>query len=316
MPLKLITAPTIEPVTVSDVKTHLRIESESFSENISSSQTIAPGAHVVAAAYSLKGTGIDVLGNRTIVYLMSGTNGAGGTVDVKIQESDTNVDATYTDWSGGSFTQVTEANDNATYEKEYTGTKQYIRVVCTVAVATCSFGVSVVEYAPYSAEDTLIEDLITATRRHCENRRGESFITQTWELSLEEWPKENHIELPYSPLQSVTSVKYYDTDDTENTWSTSYYAVNTHYNPGRVVKNYAQIWPSNVLRTSNGILIRYITGYGDLASDVPEEIKLAIKMIVGNLFENRESTFERIIRENEFVRELLDMERRNWFGRW
>ena len=310
MPLKLITAPTVEPITVAEVKTHLRIESESFADNISSTQSIAPGAHVVAAAYSLIGTAVDVLGSRTVVLLESGTNGSGGTVDVKIQESED--DSTYTDWY--SFTQVTEANDNATYEKEYTGTKQYLRVLCTVAGATCSFGVSMVEYAPYSDEDAWIESQIKAVRKWCEELRGESFITQTWELSLNDWPhKGNYIELPYSPLQTISTIKYYETDDTENTWSTDYYYENTNYNPGRAILKYSQTWPSETLRTSDAILIRYISGYGATAASVPEEVKLAMLMMIGHFYENREATFDRILREVPHVKELLDINRRNWF---
>ena len=309
MPLKLITAPTVEPITVTEVKKHLRIESESFADNISSTQSIAPGAHVVAAAYSLIGTAVDVLGSQTAVMLMSGTNGVGGTVDVKIQESDDNI--TYTDWY--SFTQVTEANDNATYEKEYTGAKQYIKVVCTVAGATCSFGVSMVEYAPYSDEDTWITEQIETVRNWCQHRRGESFITQTWELSLDHWPECGYIELPYGPLQSVTSVKYYDTADTEYTWSSTLYTVNTYYNPGRIVPNDSETFPSTTLRTTNGIVVQYICGYGDAATSVPAEIKLAMKMIIGHYYENREYTYERILREVPMVMDLLDVERKAWF---
>lgn len=311
MPTKLITAPAIEPISVSEVKTHLRIESESFADNISSTQSIAPGAHVVAAAYSLVGTGVDVLGSRTVVVLEAGTNGAGATVDVKIQESDNNT--LYTDWTGGAFAQVTTANDNATYEKEYTGTKQYIRVVCTVAVDTCSFGVSVVEYVPYSAEDTWITSRIKAVRRWCQDYRGESFITQTWELALDDWPKYGYLELPYGPLQSVTSVKYYDTDSTENTWSSTLYTVNIYYNPGRVVPNFSEVFPSNVLRTTQGIIAKYIAGYGDDTEDVPEELRLAMLMLVGHFYENREATFTQALKAVPLVKDYLDMDRRNWF---
>lgn len=320
MPLKLFTAPTVEPITVSEVKTHLRIESESFADNISSTQTIAPGSHAIAAGYTLVGTGVDVLGSRAVVMLESGTNGAGGTVDVKIQESDTNVPADYTDWAGGAFAQVTEANDNATYEKEYTGTKQYIRVVCTVAVFACSFGVSVVEYAPYSAENVLIGEMIKAVRTWCQDYQGLSYITQTWELSLNDWPRrQNYIELPYSPLQSAPvapTVTYYDVDDAATVWAATNYLVDTYFNPGRIVLNYGEIWPTETLRLSNAVIIKYVGGYGDAGASVPDEIKLALKMLVGHFYENREATFNQALKDVPFARELLDINRVNWFGCW
>ena len=128
MALTLKTAPATEPLTLAEVKEHLRLDSGSVADNITISQSIVPGAHVIAAGYSLKGTGVNVLGYRALVNLNAGSCGAGGTVDVKIQESDTDVDGDYTDWTGGAFTQVAAANDNTVQEKEYTGTKQFIRV--------------------------------------------------------------------------------------------------------------------------------------------------------------------------------------------
>jgi uncharacterized phiE125 gp8 family phage protein len=320
MPLKLITPPVLEPITVAEVKTHLRIESEAFADNISSTQSIAPGSHAIAAAWSLVGTGVDVLGSRTVVYFESGTNGAGGTVDVKIQESDTNVPANFTDWAAGAFAQVTVANDNATYEKEYTGAKQYIRVVSTVAGNACEFGVSVVEYAPYSAEDTLISDFIKAVRTWCQDYQGFSYITQTWDLSLLDWPRgQNYIELPYSPLQSAPLapvVTYYDTDDVATVWAATNYLVDTDFNPGRIVLNYGGTWPTETLRLSKGVVIRYVAGYGLTGASVPDEIKLALKMLVGHFYENREATFNQALKEVPLARELLDINKVNWFGRW
>ena len=79
---------------------------------------------------------------------------------------------------------------------------------------------------------------------------------------------------------------------------------------------YSQTWPSETLRTSDAILIRYIAGYGATAASVPEEVKLAMLMMIGHFYENREATFDRILREVPHVKELLDINRRNWFGGW
>lgn len=198
MALTLITAPATEPLSLAEVKLHLRLDSGSLADDLVSAQSIAPGSHVIAAAYSLEGSGVDVLGYQAVAFLEAGACGAGGTVDVKFQESDD--DVTYSDVSSGSFTQVTEANDNATYELAYTGTKQYLRAVATVAGAACSFGVSIVTSAPAGAEDTLLTNLITAARRHVENVLRRALITQTWELWLDDFPTSG-FEIPLPPLQ-------------------------------------------------------------------------------------------------------------------
>jgi len=307
----LVTAPSIEPVTLLTVKNHLRIDSTTFADAVTTVQSISPGDHAVASNYSLVGTGVDVSNHDAVVNLVSGTNGSGGTVDVKIQESDD--DSTYTDWTGGAFDQVTEANDNATYEKEYTGTKQYIRAVATVATATCDFGVSVLKYAPTTAEDTLLTRLISAARNVVEQViLKRSLITQTWGYYLDEWPDVDYIELPYPPLQSVSSIKYTDSDDNETTLSTDDYDVDTVSEPGRVKLKYGKSWPSVTLRPMNPICLEYVSGYGDERSDIPEPIIQAILIIIGDLYEHREDTIIGISAQNIGVAEALLNSYRIW----
>jgi uncharacterized phiE125 gp8 family phage protein len=206
-------------------------------------------------------------------------------VDVKIQDSDDE-----TNWTDvESFDQVTEANDNAVYEKEYTGIKQYLRVVATVATAACEFGVSIIKDASTSVENDLIEALITSARQYAEDFQRRAYITQTWELWLDDWPEGDYIQIPLPPLQSVSSVKYYDTDDTENTFSTDDYFVDTKSEPGRVSLNYGEVWPTTTLRPANGVCVTFVAGYGDNRSDVPKKVKQAMLLLISGWYENRES---------------------------
>jgi len=306
--LYLKTAPTIEPVSLLEVKLHCRIDSTSFADDLTSAQSIAPGSHVIAASYSLVGTGVDVLGYSALVLFEAGTNGTGGTVDVKVQESDD--DATYTDWAGGSFTQVTTANNNATYEKSYTGAKQYIRVVATVANAACEFGVSIIKDAPTSAEDTLLEALITTAREWCEGYQNRQYITAIWELWLDDWPSEDYIRIPLPPLQAVSSIKYYGTDNTAATMDTADYFVDTKSEPGRVSLAYGKTWPTTTLRPVNGVVVEFEAGYGDAASDVPKRVKQAMLLLIGHLYERREQSTEKALSEIPFgVKALLGLDR-------
>lgn len=305
---KLITAPTLEPVTLAEMEMHLRIESNDIESDLTSTQSIAPADHAVAAAYSLVGTGVDVLNSQTVVYLVSGTNSASATLDVKIQESDD--DVTYTDVTGGAFTQVTTANDNATYEKAYTGIKQYIRTVATVAVDTCAFSTNVVTSSPVSIEDNYLTGLITSARRIIEKHTNKRLITQTWELALDSFPSASCIELPYAPLQTVTSVKYFETDSSENTFSSDDYEVDTYREPGQIVLGYSETWPSTTLRTVNGVIIRYVVGQGDARANVSEEYKQAIKILGAELYEHRESTDYRRFEELPWgVKQLIGYDR-------
>jgi len=287
MSLKLNTGPTIEPVSLAQAKAHLRIDSGALTDNLTTEISIAPGSHDIAASYSLEGSSIEVSGYDVIVNLVAGACGSGGTVDVKLQES--NNGTTWSDVASGSFTQVTESNDNAIEEKAYTGAYQYLRAVATVATAACEFGVEIVKSAGPAVEDDLLTAIIESARRDCELFQNRSYVTQTWELWLDEFPDEYFIELPMPPVQSVTSVKYYNTNDTEAEFSSDYYYVDTKGEPGRVVLNFGESWPSTTLRPGNGVCITYDAGYGDAGSDVPENIRRAILLLIGHYYENREA---------------------------
>ncbi|MCK9518053.1 MAG: hypothetical protein M0R74_03335 [Dehalococcoidia bacterium] len=284
---KVITPIATEPVTLAEAKNHLRLDSASASDNVSTSQSIAPGSHAIAASYTLVGSAVDVLGKTAIVNLNSGTNGAGGTVDAKIQESDDGT--TYTDWSGGAFTQVTTLNDNAVQEKQYTGSKQYIRVVATVAVAACEFGADVLVYTGSAVEDTQIEAWITAAREYAEAYTGRAMATQTLEQLMDGFPCGDNIELDMPPLQSVSSIKYKDSAGTETTMAvTTDYIVDSDREPGRVVLPYGESWPSFVAYPVNPIRIQYITGYY-ASNPLPKALWAGMLVHIGLLYKYRDA---------------------------
>lgn len=280
-------APAVEPVTLTDVKSHLRLDSSSVADNLASAQSIVPGSHIPAAAYSLKGTGVDVLGYGALVIIEAGA--AGGTVDVKIQESDTDSDSAYADWTGGAFTQITTSNDNATYEKEYTGRKQYIRVVCTVGTAACEFGVSILRQGGDRSDDSLLSSLITTVRRSTELLLGRSLITQTLDVYYDGFPPCGFLEVPYPPLISVITpyLQYTDSDDTAATFSSDYYYVDVISEPGRIVLKYGESWPSFTSRTYWPVSLRVTAGYGAAGSYIPNPIKQFMLLNLADLYEQR-----------------------------
>lgn len=136
-------------------------------------------------------------------------------------------------------------------------------------------------------EDTLITALIAAATEMAEQKTGRAIMTQTWELTLDAFPEA--FELTRPPVQSIASVKYYDTTGAQQTLSNTLYALygNDDFGYGCVAPVYAGSWPETRGQI-NAVAVRYLAGYADAAA-VPEGIKQWIKLMVSTMYENRET---------------------------
>ena len=153
--------------------------------------------------------------------------------------------------------------------------KKHLRLATTDADATA-----------YTTEDALLDRLIATARIITEQETGRALITQTKTLYLDGWPGGNEIRIPYPPLQSATvTYRLEDDDDYDNTLST----VDTDIvsEPGRLILQPDETWPSGTLYPDKPIKIEFNCGYGDASTDVPEGIKSAILLRISDLYENR-----------------------------
>lgn len=155
-------------------------------------------------------------------------------------------------------------------------------------------------------EDSLIESLIRAARKWCEDYQNRLYITQTVTAKIDSFPKCYIMELPRPPLQSVDSITYTDTTGQEQALTD--YIVDTSAEPARITPLYSEVWP-NTQAVINAVTVEYVAGYGD-AEDVPDVIKQAILLLAGHLYCNREQVSQLRLQEVPFgVVSLLSMNR-------
>jgi uncharacterized phiE125 gp8 family phage protein len=140
-------------------------------------------------------------------------------------------------------------------------------------------------HAIITGEDTYLGTLITTARRQVERYLKRALITQTWKVLYDCWRYE--LQIPFPPLVSVQSVKYYNTEGTliTPTFSTLFWTV-TSEDPGRLIKKFDVTLPELQEGRPDAIEISFTAGYG-AAADVPTEIKHAIKLWVTDLYEHR-----------------------------
>ena len=142
-----------------------------------------------------------------------------------------------------------------------------------------------------SINESLVEELerlITVVREDAEEFTNRKFITQTWRYYLDAWPRKNYIELPFSPLQSVSSITILTKDEVSESFSSTYYLQDTKSIPGRIILVADQSWPCVELYTMNPIQIEFICGYGNNPEDVPRKIIQAMLIQLTDLYENRQ----------------------------
>ena len=142
-----------------------------------------------------------------------------------------------------------------------------------------------------TAQDALLTSYLKAATQEAEDYMARGLMTQTWTLMLQNWA--DIIWLPMAaPLQSITSVKYYDTAGAFQTLVSTVYTVDTVSRPGKIARAPSQVWlPLQADRKTGRIEITYVVGYTAVGL-VPERIKQGIRLYVGALEMNREGIDE------------------------
>lgn len=137
-----------------------------------------------------------------------------------------------------------------------------------------------------SLHDTLIANLVSASRILYEQFTGTAVITQTITQVWEWTPCDAEFELSVSPASGTPNVYYRDTNGDYQTWDSSNYTVETVGILYRIVKKSTVSWPT-IGDFPAVWKITYSAGYASAAA-VPEDVISAILLMTGFLYENRE----------------------------
>ena len=130
--------------------------------------------------------------------------------------------------------------------------------------------------------DVLIGNIIKSAQQTVEDYTGRKLSSETWYLYLDEFPK-GDIVLPYSPVTSVTSVKYYDANNSEQTYvaNTDYY-LDLNGEPARIRD--VSGWDGTYDKP-NAVTVEYVTGY--TRTNIPEPLRSAMRLLIADMYDNR-----------------------------
>jgi len=136
---------------------------------------------------------------------------------------------------------------------------------------------------PSHPDDTLVQTLISASRENAEQYTGVTIAPASFEM--QSFVDKDYIKLQTFPVNSIESVTYVDNNDVTQTVAANTYEINNYFRPARL---YFKGTASNFELT-----VRFSAGYTDGQSPntfpTPAGVKAAILLMLGNLYENRET---------------------------
>lgn len=174
-----------------------------------------------------------------------------------------------------------------------------------------------------TSEDSHIEDLIDMAVNDIERHTARPLWNTVYSYKLPCFPNKgnlnlnrvfpaNVIDLPRSPVVSVASVTYTDTDgNTGNTFAASNYFVDTDSNTPRLILKESADWPDTEDYNPEAVTIAFTAGYGTDYADVPKVMIAGIMFYVTELFDYRGAkTVEHL---NNVRSQFFDRYRNQWF---
>jgi len=136
----------------------------------------------------------------------------------------------------------------------------------------------------FADDDALIGGLIKAARECAESATNRKLITQRWRVSEDKIPSPPEFCLPFAPMQYTEWVRLWDANNNGIVLSAAAYFTDAIGEPARV---FLKDIPSITLRRYNAVEIAFTCGYGAAATNVPEPLRQAVKLLAAHWYENR-----------------------------
>lgn len=149
----------------------------------------------------------------------------------------------------------------------------------------------------HSTDDSMIGVLITAARKHVEARTQRALVRQKWRIYLDHFC--DVIDLHKQPVLSIDSVNYVDGDGVNQVVGgaaspnnpSAFYSLDLAN--GYVRKAYGATWPTPRYQAQS-VWVDFWTGYASTVSSpntvVPADLRVAILLLIGHLYEHREQS--------------------------
>ncbi len=280
-----ISGPAIEPLTVADLKAHLRLD---FAQG-----EIAPTAPTAALISPAAAGNVDNGAHRYLVTFVTadGETDAGAASSV-VTVADKAVNGKV------SLTAIPTGGANVTARKVYRTIAAGATYLLLTTLAdntttvytdnTADSGLGAAAPSVNTTEDAYLTTLIQVARLTCENTIKGKLITQTWRQYFDFFPASAEILLHCPPLQSVSSIQYKDENGATQTLSADLYTASTSGERGRVVLKQGENWPMTLAQAPDTVWIEMVCGYGASRGSIPAPLRQGMLTLIAHLYNMRE----------------------------
>jgi uncharacterized phiE125 gp8 family phage protein len=135
----------------------------------------------------------------------------------------------------------------------------------------------------HNDDDQVITALIAGARIHVETLAQLAMMTQSWRVVLDCWPKHGRVAVRPAPLKALTAARVYDFAGNAQALDTQAFMPNI----GASMLAFVPWAVPAPTRIAAGIELDVTVGFGDVAADVPEPLRQAIRLLTAYWYENR-----------------------------
>jgi uncharacterized phiE125 gp8 family phage protein len=132
-------------------------------------------------------------------------------------------------------------------------------------------------------DDAIIAALTAAARGRVEAMTRRALLVQRWRFVLDRWPGNGRLDPHMGPLRSVIAARVFDAANNAHSIDIETFVVDA---AADIIASPCWALPQPG-RTTAGIELDVELGYGALATDVPDALRHAIRMLVAHWYENR-----------------------------
>lgn len=162
--------------------------------------------------------------------------------------------------------------------------------------------------AAFTDDDSIIDDMVKAAAAIAEATMSNPILRTTYYWYLDRFPRGRRLRLPRDPVVALPApvVSYVPAGDTAHDYTAGLLdAADYHIVEDVIHLDDGVAWP-DIQRTDQWpVRIEFAAGFGTLASDIPDDLAAALKIIICQLYQQRSGLSDKPANSTPYAARVL-----------